>query len=142
MGEPSADSLSWPEDLTSALPGACAVMVLCSSHASPAAAISKSSLPTCWPLMVMRSFPLSGAKTEGAFAGTGALRDDVQFGSALNFKLRWLDPMPPDAAPLAVAVAKQNAIAALKNWVFRKFFPLMPQALPEVCRPRAVAGTD
>jgi hypothetical protein len=95
-------------------------MVLRSTQASPEAAISKSSLPTCWPLIVMRNLPLSGAKTDGAFAGVGALDGDAaltraaKFGSDRSVKPRRLKPAPLDAAPLAAIVASDNANANAK----------------------------
>src|SRR5260370_16987106 len=77
MGAPSAESLSWPAALISAPPGTCALIELRSIHASPDAVISKSSLPTACPLIVMRSFPLSLANMDGAPAGIGGLAEDV-----------------------------------------------------------------
>src|SRR5216684_1203480 len=77
MGAPSAESLSWPVALISAPPGTCALIELRSIHASPDVAISKSSLPTACPLIVMRSFPLSLANMDGAPAGFGALAEDA-----------------------------------------------------------------
>ena len=66
--------------LISPPPGACALIELRSIQASPDGEISKSSLPTSWPLMVMRSLPLSAEKTEGAPAGAVALAEATRAG--------------------------------------------------------------
>src|ERR1700674_5688562 len=71
MGAPSGESLRWPVALISASPGPRALIELRSIQASPDEEISKSSLPTGWPLTVMRNFPLSAENTDGAPAGVG-----------------------------------------------------------------------
>src|SRR5579864_6730044 len=76
MGAPSAESLSWPVALISTPPGACALIELRSIQSPPLWEISKSSLPTGWPLIVMRSFPLSAENTDGASAGFGATGEE------------------------------------------------------------------
>src|SRR5216683_3946443 len=144
MGAPSAESLSWPAALISAPPGTCALIELRSIHASPDVAISKSSLPTACPLIVMRSFPLSLANMDGAPAGFGALAEDA--GEEGPKARRLKSKIPTRSGPafhfLAGDAAKtppatDNASAAANICLTNCLSRFMIQALRESFRPRA-----
>src|ERR1019366_8882801 len=132
MGAPSAESLSWPVALISAPPGTCALIELCSIHASPDGEISKSSLPTVCPLIVMRSFPLSLANTDDAPAGFGAT--GVEGGT----KTHGLKPVLLECAGDAARTpaAKDNASAAANICPRIRLSLFMTEALREGFCPR------
>src|SRR5579864_6034131 len=102
MGVPSAARLSRPVALMSALPGACALVELRSTQPPPLWEISKSSPPTGWPLIVIRSFPLSAENTDGASAGIAAAGEEG------GPKTRRLKPAPLGGAA-RTAAARDNA---------------------------------
>src|SRR6266851_10120202 len=136
MGAPSAESLSWPVALISAPPGTCALIKLRSIHASPDAVISKSSLPTARPLIVMRSFPLSLANMDGAPAGFGALAEDAGEEGPKARRLKSALLFLAGDAPKTPA-AMDNASAAANTCLTNCLSQFMIQALRESFRSRA-----
>src|ERR1700719_2453431 len=117
VGAPAAPSLSCPVALMSAPPGEWALIELRSIQSSPEAEISNSSLPICWPLMVMRSLPLSGENTAGAFAGIAALAECGDWEGLA--KIHRLKPVLPGGAlpgrACKTAAARDNDNAAVNT---------------------------